>query len=120
VERRGAVDADALRFEVFVEPFHAELAADAAALDARRTGSRRADVVRVDPDVADAQPPRERIARSRSLVQTALPSPSGLSLAIARASSSSSNVRTDRTGPKISSRAIDICGLTSSKIVGAM
>src|SRR6185295_20186709 len=59
VERRGAVDADALRFEVFVEPFHAELAADAAALDATERALRQPHVMGVDPDVADAQPTRQ-------------------------------------------------------------
>jgi acyl-CoA reductase-like NAD-dependent aldehyde dehydrogenase len=41
-------------------------------------------------------------------------------LAIARASASSSNERTESTGPKISSRAIVMSARTSSKIVGAM
>ena len=41
------------------------------------------------------------------------------SLAIRIASSSSSNVRTDRTGPKISSLAMRMSGVTSTKIVGS-
>ena len=42
------------------------------------------------------------------------------SLAIRTASSSSSNVMTDRTGPKISSWAIRMSGVTSVNTVGSM
>src|SRR6185503_16517462 len=59
VERRRAVDADALRLQVRLEPLHPELASDAALLDAAEGALGQSDVVGVDPDVADAQPARD-------------------------------------------------------------
>src|SRR3954471_11250371 len=57
VERRRAVDADALRLEIRVEASHPELAPDAALLAAAERALREPDIVRVDPDISDAQPP---------------------------------------------------------------
>ena len=116
-----AVDADALRLEVRVEAFHPELAADAALLDAAERALGEPDVVGVDPDVADAEPPRQ----PDRPVQVARPdrAPEAEVAVVGereRLAPRRSNGMTDRTGPKISSRAIVMDGSTSSKIVGAM
>ncbi len=60
-----------------------------------------------------------RIARLRSLVHTVAARPYSVSLAIRTASSSSLKGITDRTGPKISSRAMLMSLDTSVNRVGA-
>ena len=73
----------------------------------------------VHPDVADPEPARERIARSRSVVERAAEAErvvigdgERLGLIVER------QHRQDR--PKIPALAIDMSAWTSSKIVGAM
>jgi hypothetical protein len=60
-----------------------------------------------------------RWARFTSRVHTAAASPYGESFATRTASSSSSTSMTDRTGPKISSRATRISFRTAPRIVGS-
>jgi hypothetical protein len=60
-----------------------------------------------------------RTARPMSDVHTHAFSPYRVPLAISTASSSESKLSTDSTGPKISSCAIRMSGVTRSKIVGS-
>ena len=58
-------------------------------------------------------------AELMSLVQIPADRPYIVEFAISMAWSRVSKVRTDRTGPKISSRAIDMSGWTPAKTVGS-
>src|ERR1700733_6542040 len=114
-----STDPYALLLQVFVDGFLAALAANAAPLVATERRHETDGSIRVDPHRARAQLLRHSSARRILCVHTPAARPYTVSLAIAIASSSSSNGMTDRTGPKISSCAIRIWLLTPVKIVGS-
>ncbi len=112
------VHPDALHLRVVLERVHAHLAAEAALLVAAERRRGVVDVVGVDPDRAGLELARDVVRLLDVRVQTAAARPYCESLARAIASSTSANSIAASTGPKISSRAIVISGVTPSKTVG--
>jgi len=82
-------------------------------------GQNRQSMVVVDPHGPGADFPRDPFGRAVLLEKTPPARPYAESLAMATASSSSSNFITQTTGPKISSRAMRIRLFAFAKTVGA-
>src|SRR5688572_19150915 len=78
----------------------------------------RTDELEFTLRLPDSTPRATRIARPRSRVQMEPDRPYSVSLARRTASSSSSNARTDTTGPKISSRQCRSAPVRDSSTVG--
>ncbi len=114
---RTPSELEGLGLEVLGESVRAEFPADAGLLVTAEGGE---GLNR--PPLMSTWPVSMRRAKATasasSAAQTAPARPYTVPLAMRRASSSSSYLRIDRTGPKISSWAMVISGVTSAKTVG--
>ncbi len=108
-----------LDLEVGIESPRAELTADAAPLEAAPGGFGEDDLQAVDPDMACFEGVRDAFgARRRRRVMMPAARPKSLSLAMAMASASVVKVRTQSTGPKISSARA--CWSSGTSIYGGL